>query len=42
MEYPKEFVNLLAEKKEECLVGWGNPNAKINVQGKETAIPNAR
>lgn len=40
MEYPKEFVNLLAEKKEECLVGWGNPNAKILVIGKEPAIPN--
>lgn len=40
MEYPKEFVNLLAENKEECLVGWGNPNAKILVIGKEPAIPN--
>lgn len=40
MEYPKEFVNLLAEKKEECLIGWGNPNAKILVVGKESAIHN--
>lgn len=39
MEYPKEFVNLLAENKEECLIGWGNPNAKILVIGKESAIP---
>jgi len=40
MEYPKEFVNLLAEKQEECLIGWGNPNAKILVVGKESAIHN--
>jgi hypothetical protein len=39
MEYPKDFINLLASKKEECLIGWGNPNAKILVIGKESAIP---
>lgn len=37
MEYPKEFENLL-ESTEENLIGWGNPNAKILVVGKESAI----
>ena len=39
MEYPIDFINLLSSKKEECLIGWGNPNAKILVIGKESAIP---
>lgn len=37
MEYPKEFENLLITTKEN-LIGWGNPNAKILVVGKESAI----
>lgn len=37
MEYPKEFENLLESTKEN-LIGWGNPNAKILVVGKESAI----
>jgi hypothetical protein len=37
VEYPKEFENLLITTKEN-LIGWGNPNAKILVVGKESAI----
>ena len=38
MEYPKEFENLINATKEN-LIGWGNPNAKILIVGKESAIP---
>ena len=37
MEYPKEFVNLVNSTTEN-LIGWGNPNAKILIVGKESAI----
>lgn len=38
MKYPKEFENLI-ESTQENLIGWGNPNAKILIVGKESAIP---
>ena len=41
MEYSKEFIELLSSSKDK-LVGWGNPNAKILIVGKESAIPKAK
>lgn len=38
MEYPKEFEKLIKTTKEN-LIGWGNPNARILIIGKESAIP---
>ena len=38
MKYPKEFENLI-NTTQENLIGWGNPNAKILIVGKESAIP---
>lgn len=38
MKYPEEFENLINTTKEN-LIGWGNPNAKILIVGKESAIP---
>lgn len=38
MEYSNEFKDLLLKSKE-SLIGWGNPNARILIIGKESAIP---